>query len=135
MGYIDYKCTVWNRIYFPDDFDLTSTIEELKDEIFDFNSCISENLESTKKPIRPESNGGISTVVVYQDDDTILYRNGCEKIKNTTDSIIENKVLPIEWEEDVEEIIDVNSGFVKLHVEEESDIEEIDNIENNDIDL
>lgn len=135
MGYIDYKCTIWNRIYFPDDFDLTSSIEELKDEVFDFSNCISETLENTKKPIRPESNGGISTVVVYKDDNTILYRNGFEKIENTAKTVKENEILPIDWEEDVEEVINLNPGFVKLHVKEESDIEEIDNIENNDIDL
>ena len=79
MGYVDYKCTVWNRIHFPKNKDMNSVIRVLKaseyniNEIFE-NGCEMETLFDAEEYIPCDENQA-STIQVYNNDGELLYEN------------------------------------------------------------
>lgn len=75
MKYIDYKTTVWQRIYFNNDTDMQKIIKlleqnyipnELCDEDLGFKEV--ETMYDTEEFIRPIENDGQSTIEVYEDN-------------------------------------------------------------------
>lgn len=72
MNYIDVKVTVWNRLTFSDDTDMTVLVKEIEqyglDEVIDDAKGFieSETLYDTEEQPTPEDNGKASTIEVYQ---------------------------------------------------------------------
>lgn len=133
MAYIDYKCTIWNRVKIPDDIDPNSIINEIKDGLeLNLKDQSVESLINTTRILTPEHNSGVSTIIVYDENDSILYRNGFEKTKDTTtyhkNEISSEDVLPIDWEDDIEKVVNHNSGYVEVEYNENEEDDEIDEI-------
>ena len=80
-NYIDVKVTVWNRIHFTDDTDMSKLrhdmeqggMEEVTDEARGFVD--NETLYDTEERLTPQDNGKASTIEVYQDE-KLIWENG-----------------------------------------------------------
>ena len=80
-NYIDVKVTVWNRIHFTDDTDMSKLLndieqggmEEVTAEARGFVE--NETLYDTEERLMPEDNGKASTIEVYQDE-KLIWENG-----------------------------------------------------------
>lgn len=81
MNYIDVKVTVWNRLAFSDDTDMTALIKEIEqygiDEVIDDAKGFieSETLYDTEERLTPDDNGKASTIEVYQNE-KLVWENG-----------------------------------------------------------
>lgn len=81
MNYIDVKVTVWNRLAFSDDTDMTALAKEIEqyglDEVIDDSKGFieSETLYDTEEQLTPDDNGKASTVEVYQNKE-MIWENG-----------------------------------------------------------
>jgi len=72
--YIDYKCTIWQRLYFRDTADVNLLIKELEngsypsdlcDEEYGFNEL--DMMFDTEEFILPIENDGQSTIEIYEE--------------------------------------------------------------------
>ena len=80
--YIDFKITTWERIYIKDESLKDKIVAALKsgeithaDDVFDFNTD-REIFHEDSQQMSIYDNDGFSTIIAYDDEDTILYQNG-----------------------------------------------------------
>lgn len=72
--YIDYKVTVWKRVYFDEDTDSKKVIQVLEEDglgyVFDeeLGFVEQETLFETEDDMTPEENGGYATIEVYENN-------------------------------------------------------------------
>lgn len=86
MNYIDVKITVWNRLAFSNDSDMTALVKEIEqyglDEVIDdakgFIEC--ETLYDTEEQLTPDDNGKASTIEVYQNKE-LIWENGKNELQ------------------------------------------------------
>ncbi len=83
--YIDYKVTVWRRVYFDEDTDSKKVIQVLEEDglgyVFDkeLGFIEQETLYETEEDMTPEENGGYSTIEVHEDNHPgydLIWSNG-----------------------------------------------------------
>ena len=83
--YIDYKVTVWRRVYFNEDTDSKKVIQVLEEDglgyVFDeeLGFVEQEILYETEEDMTPEENGGCSTIEVHENNnpvDDLIWSNG-----------------------------------------------------------
>ena len=83
--YIDFKITTWERIYIKDESLKDKIVAALKsgeittaDDVFDFNKDADREIfhEIDSQQMTIYDNDGFSTIIAYDDEDTILYQNG-----------------------------------------------------------
>jgi hypothetical protein len=75
--YIDYKATIWGRLYFKEDADMQKVIEELEKGLLPAELCDNSDLKfdefqiqlDTEEFISPNENDGQSTIEVYEGDE------------------------------------------------------------------
>jgi hypothetical protein len=81
MNCIDVKVTVWNRLSFSDDTDMTALAKEIEqyglDEVIDDAKGFIESstLYDTEEQLIPDDNGKASTIEVYQNKE-LVWENG-----------------------------------------------------------
>ncbi|MBS1737988.1 MAG: hypothetical protein JSS98_15500 [Bacteroidetes bacterium] len=81
MNYIDVKITVWNRLAFSNDSDMTALVKEIEqyglDEVIDDAKGFIESstLYDTEEQLTPDDNGKASTIEVYQNKE-LIWENG-----------------------------------------------------------
>jgi hypothetical protein len=80
--YIDFKIITWERIYIKDESLKDKIVAALKsgeithaDDVFDFNTD-REIFHEDSQQMSIYDNDGFSTIIAYDDEDTILYQNG-----------------------------------------------------------
>jgi hypothetical protein len=80
--YIDFKIATWERIYIKDESLKDKIVAALKsgeithaDDVFDFNTD-REIFHEDSQQMSIYDNDGFSTIIAYDDEDTILYQNG-----------------------------------------------------------
>lgn len=83
--YIDFKIATWERIYIKDESLKDKIVAALKsgeitsaDDVFDFNKDADREIfhEIDSQQMTIYDNDGFSTIIAYDDEDTILYQNG-----------------------------------------------------------
>ena len=83
--YIDFKITTWERIHIEDESLKDKIVAALKsgeitsaDDVFDFNKDADREIfhEIDSQQMTIYDNDGFSTIIAYDDEDTLLYRNG-----------------------------------------------------------
>lgn len=83
--YIDFKITTWERIYIKDESLKDKIVAALKsgeitsaDDVFDFNKDADREIfhEIDSQQMTIYDNDGFSTIIAYDDEDTLLYQNG-----------------------------------------------------------
>jgi hypothetical protein len=76
--YLDYKCTVWRRIYISDDNNNKEYIlEKLKQGAEPlFQDAEYETLYDTSEDMTVDENGGCSTIELYDDNNELIFKNG-----------------------------------------------------------
>lgn len=82
--YIDFKITTWERIYIEDESLEGKIIAALKsgeitsaNDVFEFDeNADREILDDVDSQMSIYDNDGFSTIIAYNDKDTILYENG-----------------------------------------------------------
>lgn len=84
--YIDFKIATWERIYIKDESLKDKIVAALKsgeittaDDVFvDFNKVADREIfhEIDSQQMTIYDNDGFSTIIAYDDEDTILYQNG-----------------------------------------------------------
>jgi len=83
--YIDFKITTWERIYIKDESLKDKIVAALKsgeitsaDDVFDFNKDADREIfhEIDSQQMTIYDNDGFSTIIAYDDEDTLLYKNG-----------------------------------------------------------
>lgn len=83
--YIDFKITTWERIYIKDETLKDKIVAALKsgeitsaDDVFDFNKDADREIfhEIDSQQMTIYDNDGFSTIIAYDDEDTLLYQNG-----------------------------------------------------------
>lgn len=82
--YIDFKITTWERIYIKDESLKDKIVAALKsgeitsaDDVYEFDKDANrELLYSVEEQMSIYDNDGFSTIIAYDDEDTILYQNG-----------------------------------------------------------
>ena len=84
--YIDFKITTWERIYIKDESLKDKIVAALKsgeitsanDAFVDFNKDADREIfhEYDSQQMSIYDNDGFSTIIAYDDEDTILYQNG-----------------------------------------------------------
>lgn len=87
--FIDFKTTIWDRIYINDTVPQSikeQLIKLVKDkEIIDANQCYGfypdiddsyELLNDTQEPMSLEDNDGCNTVELYDDNNNLIWGNG-----------------------------------------------------------
>lgn len=73
MNYIDYKATIWGRLYFKEDADMQKVIKKLEEGFLPSELCDDESLKfsrfehlvDTEEYITPEENNNQPTIEVY----------------------------------------------------------------------
>lgn len=86
MNYIDVKVTVWNRLAFSDDTDMTALAKEIEqyglDEVIDDAKGFieSETLYDTEEQLTPDDNSKASTIEIYQNKE-LIWENGENVLK------------------------------------------------------
>lgn len=87
--YIDYKVTVWKRVYFDKDTDSKKVIQVLEEDglgyVFDeeLGFVEQETFYETEEDMTPEENGGYATIEVYENNnpvDDLIWSNGKNQI-------------------------------------------------------
>lgn len=87
--YIDYKVTVWKRVYFDEDTDSKKVIQVLEEDglgyVFDeeLGFVEQETLFETEDDMTPEENGGYATIEVYENNNPagdLIWSNGKNQI-------------------------------------------------------
>lgn len=89
--YVDYKKTIWERIYINDS---TMTADQRNDvvkaiadnphansflwDVDPDNEPEREDLYETECILSPEDNGGHTTIEVYNSNDELIWKNGIE---------------------------------------------------------
>ena len=75
--YLDYKATIWGRLYFSDDTDMNKIIEKLEEGYLPSELCDEElgftefeSMLDTEEYITPSENEGMSTIEIYEDNDS-----------------------------------------------------------------
>ncbi len=78
MAHIDIKVSVWQRIQIPDEVKISDVIEYFKNhdgtgsiDKIGIDASTYETLHDTETELTPEDNGGMSTVEILMDKDTI----------------------------------------------------------------
>ena len=81
--YIDEKVSLWRRSYFSVEADSAEEADQIaresigeKEVNLEFDIDDSEYLYDTEENITPEENGGLSTLELFSDDETLIYSNG-----------------------------------------------------------
>ncbi len=83
--YIDFKIATWERIYIKDESLKDKIVAALKsgeitsaDDVFDFNKDADREIfhEIDSQQMTIYDNDGFSTIIAYDDEDTLLYQNG-----------------------------------------------------------
>lgn len=83
--HIDFKITTWERIYIKDESLKDKIVAALKsgeitsaDDVFDFNKDADREIfhEIDSQQMTIYDNDGFSTIIAYDDEDTLLYQNG-----------------------------------------------------------
>ena len=84
--YIDFKIATWERIYIKDESLKDKIVAALKsgeitsadDAFVDFNKVADREIfhEIDSQQMTIYDNDGFSTIIAYDDEDTILYQNG-----------------------------------------------------------
>lgn len=82
--YIDFKITTWERIHIEDESLKDKIVAALKsgeitsaDDVYEFDKDANrELLYSVEEQMSIYDNDGFSTIIAYDDEDTILYQNG-----------------------------------------------------------
>lgn len=83
--YIDFKITTWERIYIKDESLKDKIVAALKsgkitsaDDVFEFNEDADREIlhETESHQMTIYDNDGFSTIIAYDDEDTLLYQNG-----------------------------------------------------------
>ena len=83
--YIDFKITTWERIHIKDESLKDKIVAALKsgeitsaDDVFEFNEDADREIlhETESHQMTVEDNDGFSTIEAYEDEDTLLYKNG-----------------------------------------------------------
>lgn len=83
--YIDFKITTWERIHIKDESLKDKIVAALKsgeitsaDDVFDFNKDADREIfhEIDSQQMTIYDNDGFSTIIAYDDEDTLLYQNG-----------------------------------------------------------
>ena len=76
MKYIDYKTTIWQRLYFTDETDMQEKIKKLEKDYLPFDLAEAgegfienEILYDTQEFITAEENDGQSTIEVFETRD------------------------------------------------------------------
>lgn len=85
MGYIDFKITTWERMWF-DENDLDKIKEiitnnkfhplDLWDDHIIYNT---ETLSDTDEYMTVEDNNGLNTIEMYNDNGILVYQNGVKE--------------------------------------------------------
>jgi hypothetical protein len=76
--YVDYKATIWGRLFFEDDADMQKVIVELEKGKLPAELCDEEELKftefmfniDTEEFITPVENDGQATIEVYEGDES-----------------------------------------------------------------
>ena len=82
--YIDFKITTWERIRIKDESLKDEIVAALKsgeitsaDDVFELdNDAYREALYYVEEQMTVEDNDGFSTIEAYEDEYTLLYKNG-----------------------------------------------------------
>ena len=82
--YIDFKITTWERIHIEDESLKDKIVTALKsgeitsaDDVYEFDKDANrEPLYGVEEQMTVEENGGFSTIEAYEDEGTLLYKNG-----------------------------------------------------------
>lgn len=83
--YIDFKITTWERIHIKDESLKDKIVAALEsgeitsaDDVFDFNKDADREIfhEIDSQQMTIYDNDGFSTIIAYDDEDTLLYQNG-----------------------------------------------------------
>ena len=82
--YIDFKITTWERIRIEDESLKDEIVTALKsgeitsaDDVFELDKdAYREVLYDVEEQMTVEENGGFSTIEAYEDEGTLLYKNG-----------------------------------------------------------
>jgi hypothetical protein len=92
--YIDYKVTIWCRLSFNDDIDMTEIIEKLKQNTlpselsYEFLDSVEYgNLVDTEELMSVQENDGQSTIEVYEGEKMIWDNNFESEIKRKNNSL------------------------------------------------
>jgi len=82
MAYFDIKVSVWQRVQIPDEVDLQKVIKFFEEydgtsNIGDIGIDVSgyETLHDSEHDLRPEENGGESTVEIYNSHANLVWNN------------------------------------------------------------
>ena len=87
MGYVDFKMTVWHRLHLPEGMPKEEVIRKLAEEGYTLNDFIEEDktdrvwwetLEDTEHYMRPEENGGDSTIEFFEEDGETIWDNSAK---------------------------------------------------------
>jgi hypothetical protein len=82
--YIDFKITTWERIHIEDESLKDKIVAALKsgeitsaDDVYELDKDANrEFLYDVEEQMTIEDNDGFSTIEAYEDEDTLLYKNG-----------------------------------------------------------
>lgn len=74
MNYVDYKATIWGRLYFEEDTDMQKIIKKLEEGFLPSELCDDESLKfshfehlfDTEEYITPKENNDEPTIEVYE---------------------------------------------------------------------
>lgn len=79
--YIDFKQKIWVRMHFSDETDMNKIIEKLEEGYLPCDLCDQElgftefeSMLDTEEYITPSENGGMSTIEVYEDNDSTIFQ-------------------------------------------------------------
>ena len=82
--YIDFKKSIWERVYIPKELEQTVKNRLGKDSLYDIlgdliytigEECDSEEIYETEEVLEPEQNKGKSTIEVYDKIGECIYSN------------------------------------------------------------
>ena len=83
--YIDFKKSIWERVYIPKELEQTVKNRLSKDSLYDIlndliytavgEGCDSEEIYETEEFLEPEQNKGKSTIEVYDEIGECIYSN------------------------------------------------------------
>ena len=87
MNYVDYKATIWGRLYFEEDTDMQKIIKKLEEGFLPSELCDDESLKfshfeylfDTEEYITPKENNNEPTIEVYENSNNECIWNNKNK--------------------------------------------------------
>lgn len=87
MNYVDYKATIWGRLYFEKDADMQKIIKKLEEGFLPSELCDDESLKftyfehliDTEEYITPKENNNEPTIEIYENSNNECIWNNKNK--------------------------------------------------------